>query len=828
MAQPTIRGYSIGERIGSGGFASVYLATDESGREVAIKVLHDHTSNPSDLRRFERERATMRALNGHPNIVAIYDAGTADDERHFTVLEYVSGGSVRDRLAQGGALHWATVVEVGVQICAALDVAHRSGVLHRDVKPANILLEDNTAKLSDFGIARLIGQSQVTAAQSIIGTLAYTPPEVFHNRPFDGRGDIYQLGITLYEMLLGRAPFTSAAADNKAMIIRRILDNPAPPLAQFDVPLELSNLLDEVLAKDPADRPQTAESFARRLNEVERSLGRTPTTVGNDTQSIDLETASLQDAVTEAPQEVWPPVEDTGEALTQAAEPVAPAPSSAFTVEPSAPTPEVAPQAPVVDSPPDANITVAEPRPSSDTSLLPKSSRQGMALGTPGPAPSSFDAPSPVRQEPAIVEQKPRSRWPWILLVLGLIGAAIAGVVIAQLTATDTDPVADSDPDPVVVVEDEPEPDIARQFQPLNDDAFLQPDTAHGVIFDVVRNSSGLTMVGGAGDGESSAEQSPVVWTLDSDEADMQRAFENGGRLWGIGVTNTEFLAVGDTAGPGETDGLAVIGGRAATFRETTDPSFTGNSGDALVVSVADPSSDTDGFLVGGRRTSEGTETLGLWSVSRPTAGANPEWTSIPVGSGNEGSINAIAVNDEIGVAVGWEMIDGVEMGVFLIRRDNGDWPNLIRPFPNTRFHGVAIAGDRIIAVGESGTNTRTPVAIVASSDGTGWFHQLPIRAVEGVARDVAEVQGDRVLIVGDSTDPDNAGSRTGAIWELLARDEVSEDQWTTRASTDIPDDVFTELRAISEFEDTIYIFGRTELENGRRPAGAWTLTLDS
>ena len=119
--------------------------------------------------------------------------------------------------------------------------------------------------------------------------------------------------------------------------------------------------------------------------------------------------------------------------------------------------------------------------------------------------PSSFDAPSPVRQEPAIVEQKPRSRWPWILLVLGLIGAAIAGVVIAQLTATDTDPVADSDPDPVVVVEDEPEPDIARQFQPLNDDAFLQPDTAHGVIFDVVRNSSGLTMVGGAGDGESSA-----------------------------------------------------------------------------------------------------------------------------------------------------------------------------------------------------------------------------------------------------------------------------------------------------------------------------------
>jgi len=314
VAQPTIPGYSIVERIGSGGFASVYLAThDETEQNVAIKVLHDHTSNGADLTRFERERTTMRALNGHPNIVAIFDAGTTDDERHFTVLEYVGGGSVRDRIVQGGALQWANVVEIGVQICAALNVAHRSGVLHRDVKPANILLEENIAKLSDFGIARLIGQSQVTAAQSIIGTLAYTPPEVFHNKPFDGRGDIYQLGISLYEMLLGRAPFTSAAADNKAMIIRRILDNPAPPLAQFDVPLPLSDLLDEVLAKDPADRPQTAETFGRRLNEVEQALGRTPTSIGDETESLSLETATILDTgeTGEHDQSVWPASADS-------------------------------------------------------------------------------------------------------------------------------------------------------------------------------------------------------------------------------------------------------------------------------------------------------------------------------------------------------------------------------------------------------------------------------------------------------------------------------------------------------------------------------------
>ena len=229
MAQPNISGYSIVDRLGSGGFASVYLAVDDTTQvKSAIKVLHDHTSKPDDLRRFERERLSLRALSGHPNIVAVYDSGETDDGQHYTVLEYIDGGSVRDRITAGGALHWASAVEIGVQICAALDVAHRSGVLHRDVKPANILLDGDQAKLSDFGIARLVGQSQVTAAQSIIGTLAYTPPEVFHNEPFDGRGDIYQLGISLYEMLLGRAPFTSAAADNKATIIRRIWRTPLP------------------------------------------------------------------------------------------------------------------------------------------------------------------------------------------------------------------------------------------------------------------------------------------------------------------------------------------------------------------------------------------------------------------------------------------------------------------------------------------------------------------------------------------------------------------------------------------------------------------------
>ncbi len=851
MAQPTIPGYSIEDRLGSGGFATVYLAThDETGDNVAIKVLHDHTNNPTDLRRFEREQTTMLALNGHPNIVGILDSGTTDNERHYSVLEYVGGGSVRDRISDGGALHWANVVEIGVQICAALDIAHRSGVLHRDVKPANILLEDNIAKLGDFGIARLIGQSQVTAAQSIIGTLAYTPPEVFHNKPFDGRGDIYQLGVSLYEMLLGRAPFTSAAADNKATIIRRILDHPAPPLAQFDVPQPLSDLLDEVLAKDPADRPQTAESFGRRLNEVESALGRTPTSISKETQLIAMETQTLGEANSVDHADLWPRPSEEVDLAEQS--PFTPEPSGEISIapdpEPASAQPvdepatvSVAP-GPVVDAPPevpevvppfDANITVAEPRQSNATTVL--KGGAPMSLGTPGPAPAHFDSAPPKRRTSSVsappVPNKPR-RWPWALLVLGLIAAGAAGVVVAQLTNNSGDSatveVGDVEPD-----EDDETPARVPQLVRLDDPAFLEPDTDHGVIFDVVSNNFGLTMVGSAGDGESAGAQRPMVWTLDDTEIKLQREFDRGGRIWSIGVIpSRDFLAVGDTAdGAGPTDGIALIGDRAATLSSADDDSFTGSEADALFVSVADPT--TSGFLVGGQRTSSGAAIMGLWDVARPSAGADPEWTARPIGTGWPGAVNDIAATADVAVAVGTEEVDGQDLGVILIRRDDGNWSSLIRPLPDTIFHGVAIAGDRIITVGETGDDPsrRTPIAIVSNTAGEQpWLHQLPLRDEAGVdigiARDVSEVSDGRVVVVGDTVNPDDDNGRIGAVWELLPNDNFQNDQWTTRASADLPNDSFTELRAIAEHANTVYLFGRTEID-GRRPAGAWTLDLD-
>jgi serine/threonine protein kinase len=826
VAQPIIPGYTIVDRLGSGGFASVYLATkDQTELQFAIKVLHDHASNPDDVRRFERERTTMRALSGHPNIVGVFDDGQTEDGSHYTVLEYVGEGSVRDRIDEGGALHWANVVEIGVQICAALDVAHRSGVLHRDVKPANILLEDTTAKLSDFGIARLVGQSQVTAAQSIIGTLAYTPPEIFHNDQFDGRGDIYQLGISLYEMLLGRAPFTSAAADNKATIIRRILDNPAPPLAQFDIPQPLSDLLDEVLAKDPADRPQSAESFGRRLNSVEATLGRTPTHVLEETQSIALETATISTGEEVrpdvAPSSLWGP--DSDDAQQAQIDP-----TIASSGAPAAPIVSV-PEAPNVDAPVDANVTVAEQRPTRTTAVISSTAPPSMNLGSDGVPPSLFDERAVVDPAPGMEHRRGRRRWVWAAAIFVTIAAAGAGIGVAQLVdngdidATDTD---DDVTDDAGVIEDrEPE------FAVLEHPAFAAPAGSVGVIFDSVSNSFGLTMVGAAGDGEGASEQNGVVWTLGWEDLANAAAedpiirvvdgsADSRGRLWSIGVIDgQQFLAAGETSG----NGISWIGDRPGSFERSIDSSFTGAGADSLRAVASD---DETSFLVAGKRAQDGAEVMGLWQVTKGESWENPQWETLDVDAGTAGALNDLAVSNEFAVAVGREEVDGVDHGVMLIRRDD-TWAHLISPWDGAEFHSVTIAGDRIIAVGQLGPDQDAmPFAIVTNPMGDeGWFHLLPVRDDRsGIARSVITLDDGRVIAVGDvvgELDDD----RDGAIWELIPADTLESDQWTTRATPDLQTVEFTELWAIDEFADTVYVFGRTEVD-GRRPAGAWTLDL--
>lgn len=819
MPLPSIDGYTVSERLGTGGFASVYAATrladDES---VAIKVLHEHTSDEADLRRFEREAQTMRAFNGHPNIVSVFESGITESGSHYAVLEFVGGGSVRDLLASQRALHWSEALRIGGQVAAALDVAHRSGVLHRDVKPANILLDQDNVKLSDFGIARLVGQSQVTAAQSIIGTLAYTPPEVFHGSAFDGRGDIYQLGISMYEMLLGRPPFSSATSDNKATIIRRILDKPAPPLEQFDVPAPISDLLEQVLAKDPADRPQTAQRFGELLAEIETELGVSPTI---------------------------PIVDRSGEAAKPLVDVSDPDGSATIAMEPPFRN------EPAFPAQHEADLTVVGQSSDPHTSVMPVERPQQPAVAE-QPAASAFPkaealppaqaavpaaATPPVASTPPVAEPEVatnRGRWLAALLALLVVGGVGAAVAFTQLDTDGTTDDATSEEDATTEETEETEAISTAGFAPVATEVFSLPETSDGIAFASVANSQGLTIVGSVGDGEQLTEQRSVVWTFGSSGFSMRRdVTENAPhRMWSIGVIEGQtFLAVGDAPGR---DGVAWTGDRASAFTPVTNPDFTGDDEDYLRTSIHDPSLG-DTFLVGGRRTEGSDGVPAIWEVSGNPNWGNPEWTLADIGSDSPGVVNDIAVDGDIAAAVGMETVDGQNRALMKIRQD-GVWSNLIGPVEDVELWGVTILDERIIAVGVQGETT--PVALIADTLGTiPRRHALPIRSGDGgvqsgIARSIITLDNGQVLAVGDvdrSLDPGNAEAdieKDGAIWELIPGDELGDDLWTTRASSDLVVDGFVELWAIDQYQDTVYVFGRTETEDGRRPAGAWTLDL--
>jgi serine/threonine-protein kinase len=276
--------YRILRKLGSGGMANVYLAEDEElGRRVAIKILNDrHASDDSFVERFRREAKNAAGLS-HPNIVSVYDRGEAEGT-YYIAMEYLEGRSLKDRIIAEGPLPIDQAVEVTRQVLRAVGFAHRRGIVHRDIKPHNVLLAQDGAtgdgesrfKVTDFGISRTAA-SQMTEAGSIVGTAQYLSPEQARGAAVDQRSDIYSVGILLYELLTGKLPFTGETPLEIAM--KHLSEVPrAPSAVRPDVPADLDMIVLRALAKDPEDRFQSAEEMERELARVEAGSGVTSET----------------------------------------------------------------------------------------------------------------------------------------------------------------------------------------------------------------------------------------------------------------------------------------------------------------------------------------------------------------------------------------------------------------------------------------------------------------------------------------------------------------------------------------------------------------------
>jgi serine/threonine-protein kinase len=281
--------YRIGERIGGGGMALVYRARDEQlGRDVAVKVLRGQFGTDEEfIRRFRREAQNAASLS-HPNVVQIFDVGR-DDDQYFIVMELVEGQTLKELIQRQGPLPIAEAVRISAEILGALEHAHTNRIVHRDIKPHNILISrDGHAKVTDFGIARATTTDTVTHTGSIMGSAHYFSPEQANGQPTGEKSDIYSMGIVLYEMLTGTVPFTG---DRPTTVALKHIRDRVVPATQLnsEVPVELDEIILRALEKEPEDRYPSAAAMRQALEQFaeDHAAGRTHMPSG-DFPTMDL------------------------------------------------------------------------------------------------------------------------------------------------------------------------------------------------------------------------------------------------------------------------------------------------------------------------------------------------------------------------------------------------------------------------------------------------------------------------------------------------------------------------------------------------------------
>ena len=271
---PRIVGFEDLTEVGRGGFGTVFSATDKRfGRKIAVKVIRDAGVGRDVVARFERECLALGSLSGHPNIVSVYDQGETQDGDLYLVMEFLSGGSFAQRLASRGRVGAAEATVWGAALAGALETAHRSGIVHRDVKPENILFSEyGVPKLVDFGIARMRSAYE-TRTGFVSATLNHAAPEIVAGASVSPSADVYSLASVLFTMLSGNAPFDRGGEESLAPLIARIATASPPDLVGLGVPTELAAVVERALAKRPEERFPSAAAFGFALRDCALAIG---------------------------------------------------------------------------------------------------------------------------------------------------------------------------------------------------------------------------------------------------------------------------------------------------------------------------------------------------------------------------------------------------------------------------------------------------------------------------------------------------------------------------------------------------------------------------